>query len=99
MTRSVGVIALLPLLSIAAMAAEPAKKETAPSQTKELSLRAEMEQEMKRCVELWDKATNMSKAKWREVCNRTLGERLQYRRSSAAGQALPHERKRKPAGE
>ncbi len=94
--RSLGVIALLPLLSVAVMAAEPAKKESARPETKELSFAAEMDQEMKRCVELWDKATNMTRAKWREVCNRTLGERLQYRRASRAGAALPHERTRKP---
>lgn len=48
--------------------------------TKQLSYAAEYEQEMKRCMDTWDAGTSMTRTKWREVCHRTLKERLPYKR-------------------
>ena len=56
-----------------------------PSKPKELTYAEEYNREMKSCMDAWDAGTNMTKAKWREICQRTLKERLPYRRASRGG--------------
>lgn len=60
-----------------------------PVKPKELSAKEEFDLEMKRCLEAWDAGTNMTRAKWREICQRTLKERLAHRRASRAGLPAP----------
>lgn len=65
----------------------PAK--TTRLQKKELSYAEEHKLEMKRCMDAWDAGTSMTKTKWREICKRTLDERLPHKRATRSGTAPP----------
>jgi hypothetical protein len=60
-----------------------------PVKDKQLSAAEEFNLEMKRCMDAWDAGTSMTKTKWREICHRTLKERLPHRRASSTGTAPP----------
>jgi hypothetical protein len=73
----------------------PASPQTAQvEKKKELTLEEEFEQEMKTCMESWDRGTSMSKSQWRQVCQRTVRSRLPFKRGSAGG--APMKEKAKP---
>ncbi len=60
-----------------------------PAKAKQLSAAEEFNLEMKRCMDAWDAGTSMTKSKWREICHRTLKERLPHRRASTTGTTPP----------
>jgi len=77
-----------PPQSTAAPATKTPTKAASPK-SKELSYTEELKLEMKRCMDAWDAGTSMTKKKWREICQRTLNERLPHKRAARSGTAPP----------